>query len=56
MTTKDENTILTENDVRRIADEQIKLSIKTVRYFLYGLLGFFIIGFGSGIILGLEQK
>lgn len=45
------NRILTEKDVKEIVEDRISSYLKLVKYFLYGLTGFFIIGFASGLIL-----
>jgi len=45
------NKNLTEKDVKKIVEDRISSYLKLVKYFLYGLTGFFIIGFASGLIL-----
>jgi hypothetical protein len=49
---KNNNKIrINEDDIKKIVDEKISSYIKPIKYFLYGLVAFFIIGFGSELIL-----
>lgn len=42
---------LSEDNIKKIVDERILSYVRIVKYFLYGLTGFLILGFGSGLIL-----